>query len=149
MQNPLNVNGKYPYIVNSDSDAFALIQSSQTFDAAEWIAARPEKRRIGEHKPANGLYWMDMIKSYKGNFENMWVSGIKTDDNGAEFATIEIYELPKNGRKGLFRGFNIRMALSHSPCIEDCGQKYIVCNSPSAEQVEVALNQMKNSEYRG
>lgn len=135
--------------MNPDLEAIDLIQSSQTFEAEEWLAAHPEKRRIGQYRPENALYWMDMIKAYNQIFENPWVSGIKTDDDGCEFATIEIYELPKRGRKGVFRGFNIRMLLSNSPVIEDCGQKYIVCRSPSAEQVEKALSLMKNNKNLG
>lgn len=129
--------------MNEDVKAEEMISTGMAVNAEFWLLEKPGKRRIGEtaefHKDSSLKY----VTSH--DCPNIWVSGFRVDADGCEFAEIDIYELPKTKRmrRALFKGMNIRMALSEMPLIVDVGQKYIICKTPTAAQVIKATEQIR------
>jgi hypothetical protein len=129
--------------MNDDLKAENLIKTGQAINAESWLLGDLEKRRIGETKEFHKNSSLENVTD--GVMPNTWVSGFRFDDDGSEFAEIEIFELPKTKgqRRAIFIGMNIRMNLSEMPLIVDEGQKYLICKSPTAEQVMRAKQKMR------
>jgi hypothetical protein len=129
--------------MDKDVEIQQMIDTGVAVNAKNWLLEHLGNRRIGEAPEKRPNFWTDNID--RGFMINTWVSGFQIDADGSEFAEIEIYELPKKKgyRKAAFTGLNMRMALSEMPLLNDVGQKYVMCKTPSAAQVIKAKKQIR------
>lgn len=129
--------------MNDDLKAENLIKTGEAVNAELWLLGDLGKRRIGETKEFHKNSSLRNVTD--GLMPNTWVSGFRFDVDGNEYAEIEIYELPKTKgrRRTIFIGMNIRMTLSEMPLLVDEGQKYLICKSPTVEQVIKATQKMR------